>query len=79
MREHEIQIQKYTKMLPRMRERVVAALALLLIAAVMMVSASFAWVVEYRVDVSETMRIIDAYLSLYNVWIYCIEKCRMGQ
>ncbi len=45
MREYERQIQKYTSILPHMRERVFAALALLLVAAVMTVSASFAWVV----------------------------------
>ncbi len=45
MREFERQIQKYTNLLPRMRERLMAALVLLLVAAIMTVSASFAWVV----------------------------------
>ena len=45
MREFEKQIQKYRAQLPHMRERVVAAASLLLVAIVVMVSTSYAWVV----------------------------------
>ncbi len=45
MRETQRQIEKYKAQLPHMRERVVASLLLLVVAAVTMVSASFAWIV----------------------------------
>lgn len=45
MRETERRIQLYKAKLPHMRERVMAALALLLVSAIMMVSASYAWLV----------------------------------
>ncbi len=45
MRETQRQIEKYKAKLPHMRERVVASLLLLVVAAVTMVSASFAWIV----------------------------------
>ena len=45
MRETERRIQAYRAQLPHMRERVMVALSLLLVAAIMMVSASYAWVV----------------------------------
>ncbi|MBQ4131579.1 MAG: hypothetical protein IJD71_04515 [Clostridia bacterium] len=45
MRETERLINKYKAQLPHMREKVSAALVLLLVAVVMMVSSSFAWIV----------------------------------
>ena len=45
MRESERQILHLKSLLPHMRERVMASLALLLVAAVMTVSSSFAWIV----------------------------------
>ena len=48
MRETEKRIQAYKAMLPRMRERVIAAVSLLAVALTTMVSSTYAWLVLSR-------------------------------
>lgn len=45
MRETERRIKAYKALLPRMKEKVIAALSLLVVAAVMMTSTTYAWIV----------------------------------